>query len=199
MVEPPCGRPDWVRLPMKARIRRALVDAAVLMEALVLGGDERGAGHAAGISASGTQTRRWSCSNTSANFWPRPSSSDAGARQPHAAQARMVRQVRDRAVVEFDDIGDVDRRILDRLVLAELLVGDVQIAKVHPAELRQAAGHRLRIVHRGCDQVVDIDVLDVERLAHVGAAGAQQRDHLVLVLDRVELGLDRRPVRPSPG
>ena len=74
-------------------------------------------------------------------------------------------------------------------------IGDVQIAEVHAAELGQTAGHRLRIVHRGRDQVVDIDVLDVERLAHVGAAGAQQRDDLVLILDRVEFGLDR--VRPD--
>ena len=111
----------------------------------------------------------------------------------------MIGKVRDRPVVEFDDIGDVDRRIGDRLVLAELLVGDVQIAEVHAAELGQTAGDRLRIVHRGRDQVVDIDVLDIERLAHVGAAGAQQRDHLVLVLDRIEFGLDRRPARPSPG
>src|SRR6185295_16585506 len=99
------------------------------------------------------------------------------------------------AVVEFDDTGDIDRRILDRLALAELLIRNVQIAEVHPTELGQAAGYRLRIVHRGCDQVIDIDVLDVERLAHVGAAGAQQRDNLVLILDWVELGLDR--VRPN--
>ena len=35
------------------------------------------------------------------------------------------------------------------------------------------AGDRLRIVHGGRDQLVEIDVLDVEGLAHMGAARAQ--------------------------
>ena len=41
------------------------------------------------------------------------------------------------------------------------------------------------------DELVEIDVLDVEGLAHMGAAGLQQLGHLRLVLRAVELGFDR--------
>ena len=60
-----------------------------------------------------------------------------------------------------------------------------------PLNCLDLAGDRLRVVHRGRDQLVEIDVLDVEGLAHVGAAVAQELHHLVLVPDRIELGLDR--------
>ena len=52
-----------------------------------------------------------------------------------------------------------------------------------------------RVGHRGLDQAVEIDVLDVERLAHVGAAVAQKLNDLGPVLHRIELGFDG--VRPG--
>ena len=175
---------------MKARISAAFVDAAVLLEPLVLGGDERGPDVHRNLGERHPYAPLVLLEHLR-EFLPAAVQKLAGARQPHAAQPRMVGKVCDRAVVVFDDIGDVDRRILDRLVLAELLVGDVQVAEVHAAELGQPVGNRLRIVHRGGDQVVDIEVFDVERLAHVAAAGAQQLHDLMLVLDRIEFGLDR--------
>jgi len=33
--------------------------------------------------------------------------------------------------------------------------------------------------HRGCDEIVDIEVLDVEGLAHLRATRAQQADNLL--------------------
>ena len=50
---------------------------------------------------------------------------------------------------------------------------------------------RLRVIHRGRDQLVEIDVLDVEGLAHMGAARAQQLRHLRADRPPVELGLHR--------
>jgi hypothetical protein len=41
--------------------------------------------------------------------------------------------------------------------------------------------------HGGRDQVVDIDVLELERLDHVGAAGMEQPRDLRLIPDAVEL------------
>ena len=40
---------------------------------------------------------------------------------------------------------------------------------------------RALVVHRGRDQIVEIDLLDVEGLAHMQAAGAQKLRHLGLV------------------
>ena len=54
---------------------------------------------------------------------------------------------------------------------------------------------RLRVVERGGDQLVEIDGLDVEGLAHMGAAVAQNLHHLVLVADRIELRLHRLRLR----
>ena len=58
---------------------------------------------------------------------------------------------------------------------------------------------RLRIVERGGDQLVEIDVLDVEGLAHMGAAGLQQPGDLRLVPRAVELGLAPHPAWSRPG
>ena len=66
----------------------------------------------------------------------------------------------------------------------------MQVGKIDAAE-RLVLADRLRIVQRGRDQLVEVDVLDVEGLAHMGAAGAQQLRHLLLVLGAVELRLHR--------
>jgi hypothetical protein len=51
--------------------------------------------------------------------------------------------------------------------------------------------HRLRIVHGGCDQLLEVDVLDVEGLAHMRAARAQKLRDLLLVSHAIELRLNR--------
>ena len=73
---------------------------------------------------------------------------------------------------------EVDRRLLDRLVLAELPIGGDQVAEAQAAQRLDLGGERLRIVHRGGDQVIEVDVLDVERLPHLPAAVAQDLHHL---------------------
>jgi hypothetical protein len=66
----------------------------------------------------------------------------------------------------------------------------MQVADVDAAERRVATRDSVRIVHRGRDEIVDVQVLDVERLTHLSATGAQQADNLLAILDRVELRLD---------
>jgi hypothetical protein len=52
-------------------------------------------------------------------------------------------------------------------------------------------GNCLRIVERGGDEIVEIDVLDIEVLAHMTAARAQELGDLLLVAGDVELCLHR--------
>ena len=103
----------------------------------------------------------------------------------------MVRQVGGRLVVEIDHVAEIDRRLGHLLLLAELPIGGVEVAEVQPPERLDVAGERLGIVERRGDELVEVDVLDVESLAHMGAAGLQQLGDLLLVLRAVELGLDR--------
>ena len=69
------------------------------------------------------------------------------------------------SLADFDDDGVA---VGDRL--AELPVGGLQIGKFDAAECLVVAGDGLRVVERGGDQVIEIDVLDIERLAHLHAA-----------------------------
>ena len=100
----------------------------------------------------------------------------------------MIRQVGGRLVVEIDDVAEIDRRRCDGLVLAKLPVGCVQIGKIDAAE-DLAFAHRLRIVERGRDYFLEINVLDIEGLEHMGTACAQQQRDLRLVLSAIEPGL----------
>ncbi len=50
------------------------------------------------------------------------------------------------------------------LVLAELVVGGVEVGEIDAVESLDVGADRLRIVERGGDQVVEIDRFDVERL-----------------------------------
>ena len=67
----------------------------------------------------------------------------------------------------------------------------MQIGEIDAAERLALAGDGLRVVHRGGDEVVEVDVLDVEGLAHVSAARAQQLRHALLILGAVEVRLHR--------
>ncbi len=65
------------------------------------------------------------------------------------------------------------------------------VRKIDAAKRLVLAGHRLRIVHPRGDELIEVDILDVEGLAHVGAARAQQPCHLFLIAGAVELRLHR--------
>ena len=116
---------------------------------------------------------------------------DAGARQLEALELVVIGQVGGRLVVVVDDLAEIDRRHRHLLVLAKLPVGRLQIGKIDAAKRLVLAGHRLRIVHRRGDQLIEVDVLDVEGLAHMRAARAQQLRDLVLIAGAVELRLHR--------
>ena len=105
----------------------------------------------------------------------------------------MVGKVGDGLVVVGDHLAEVDGGRRHRLVLAELAIGAVQVAQVKPLQDLGVAGDRLRILHGGRDQFVEVDVLDVERAAHMGAAVAQDLRHLGLVGDRHRTASSPRP------
>ena len=98
-------------------------------------------------------------------------------------------------VVVGDHLGKVDGGRRHRLVLAELAIGAVQVAQVKSLQDLGISGDRLRVVHGGRDQFVEVQVLDIERAAHMGAAVAQDLRHLGLVGEGIELRLHR--VRPG--
>ena len=115
----------------------------------------------------------------------------ARARKLEALELGVIGQVGDRLVVVVDDVAEIDGRHRHLLVLAELSVGRLQIGKIDAAKRLVLAGHRLRIVHRRGDQLIEVDVLDVEGLAHMRAARAQQLCDLLLIPGAVELRLHR--------
>jgi len=53
------------------------------------------------------------------------------------------------------------------------------------------ATDRLGVVHRGRNEVIEVEVLDVEGLHHVGTAGLQELPDLVLIPVAAERGLHR--------
>ena len=112
----------------------------------------------------------------------------ARAGKLEALEPGVVRQVRSRLVVEFDDVAEIDGGSGHRLVLAELPIGRLQVGQIDAAQ-RLAAADRLRVVHGGRDQVVDVDVLDLEHLEHVRAAGVKELRDLRLIPVAVELRL----------
>ena len=107
----------------------------------------------------------------------------------------MIGQVGRRPVVELDHLADVDDLAVDLLVLAQLLVGEVQVVELDALEACDFAGGRLLVDHHGVDQAVEIDVLDVERLLHGIAACAEHGQNLGLVGGWIELCFDG--VRPG--
>ena len=84
-----------------------------------------------------------------------------------------IRQVGRRVVVEVDHLADIDDRVVDRLVLAELVIGGVEVGEIDAVEGLDVGADRLWIVERRRDQVVEIDGFDIEGLLHMGAAVAQ--------------------------
>ena len=167
----------------------ALVHALVLIEALVLGRDE-GVAHVLRDIRERDPDAPLVLLEHLGEAPALAVEHDAGARKLEALELAGIRQVGGRLVVEIDDVAEVDDRGRDLRARAELPIGGMQVGKIDAAE-RLLLADRLRIVQRGRDQLIEVDVLDVEGLAHMGAAGAQQLRHLLLVLGAVELRLHR--------
>ena len=96
-----------------------------------------------------------------------------------------------RVIVKIDHLTEIDDRLVDILVLAELVIGGIQVGEVQPVEGLDVGTHRGRIVERGRYEFVDIDRFDVEGLLHVRAAVAKKLHHLRLILRRIEMRLHR--------
>src|SRR6266567_4132570 len=116
---------------------------------------------------------------------------DARSRKLDALEFGVIGQIGGRLVVEVDDVAEIHGRHRDFLVLAELPVGGLQIGKIDAVKNLALAGDRLRVVHGGCDQLLEVDVLDVEGLAHMRAARVQELSDLLLVSHAIELRLHR--------
>ena len=62
--------------------------------------------------------------------------------------------------------------IADILVLAEPVIGDVQVGEIDAVKGLDAGAYRLLVVERGGNEFIDVDQFDIERPAHMGAPGA---------------------------
>ena len=168
----------------------ALVDALVPIEALVFSRDERLLHVFRDVGQSNPLTPLVLLEHLREAF-ALAVKHDAGTRQLEALELIVIGQIGDRLVVVVDDLAEIDGRHCHFLVLAKLTVGSLQIGKIDAAKRLVLAGHRLRIVHRRGDELIEVDILDVEGLAHMGAARAQQPCDLFLIAGAVELRLHR--------
>lgn len=174
----------------------ALVDAVMGLEALVLGGDE-------GLLHQRRNRRDRHDDAAPVRLGGLGEGLAGAVEDPGHAGQRLVAQglgagqVLGGVVVELDHRLGVEGRVRRVLAFAELLVARVQLVQVEPVQdLRGGRpGDGGRILHRGGDQLVEVDVLDVEGLAHVGAAVAQQAHNLGPIGGWIEL----RPDRLRPG
>ena len=63
-----------------------------------------------------------------------------------ALEPRLVGQIGGGVVVELDHLAEVDDRIGDGLVLAELMIGGVEVGEIDAVKGLDVAADRLRIV-----------------------------------------------------
>ena len=84
----------------------------------------------------------------------------------------MVGQIGGGVVEELDHLAEIDHRIADILVLAEPVIGDVQVGEIDAVKGLDAGANRLLVVECGGNEFIDVDRFDIERPAHMGAAGA---------------------------
>src|SRR5262245_46550300 len=115
---------------------------------------------------------------------------DARSRTLEALEFGVIGQLAARLVVDIDYFPGLHRQHYDLLILAELPVRHLQIDEIDPAK-RRILPNGLRIVQGGCDQLLEVDVLDVECLAHVRAARVQQLRDLLLISHAIKLRLHR--------
>jgi len=106
------------------------------------------------MSFSGIQMRRL-LSVRSAKRSPLAVEDAAGAGDAGALEAAVIGQISDGAVVEPDHLGDVDGRILDVLVLAELPVDRNEAVELQAVQRLDLGRDGVRIVHGDLDEVVE--------------------------------------------
>ena len=109
MVEPPCGRPDCAEIADEGADQAALVDALVLIEALVLGRDE-GVAHVLRDVRERDPHAPLVLLEHLGEALALAVEHDAGARQLEALELVVIGQVGGRLVVEIDDVAEVDDR-----------------------------------------------------------------------------------------
>ena len=168
----------------------ALVDALVLIEPFVLGGDE-GALHVFRHLRERHPDAALVGLEQLGELVALAVEHDARSGQLEVLQPHVIGQVRSDAVVELDHRLEIEARGVERFVAAELFVRDQEIVEVDAAERPDFAGDGLRVFHRGVDQRVEIEILDVEGLAHVRAAVLEDLHDRGLIVDRIEFGLER--------
>ncbi|HKD24376.1 MAG TPA: hypothetical protein VKC66_00445 [Xanthobacteraceae bacterium] len=106
---------------------------------------------------------------------------DALARELETFQLVVVWKDGDRFIVEINHVAQIYDWVLNRLVLAKLPVCRLQIGKIDAMELVVLAAKRARIVHCSVDEIIEVYILDLEGLDHMGAAGVEQFRHLLLI------------------
>jgi hypothetical protein len=148
-----------------------LVDALMLIEALVLGGDEGTADMLGDARKRNPHPALVLLENLGEGL-ALAVQHDARTWKPVVPKPGVVRQVRRRLVEEVDDCTEIDDRAVDLFVLAKLPVSALQVGQLD-ATKHLGSLDRLRVVHGGRDQVIDIDVLHLKHLEHVDAARMQ--------------------------
>ena len=108
-----------------------------------------------------------------------------------ALQGIRVGDVGNRLVEKLDQFGGIDDRIWHRLTVADLAIGDVKVGELDPPEAQHLVGCGRWIVHGRFDEVVEVHALDAEGLAHMATAVGENLHDLLLVMNRIELRLDR--------
>ena len=190
MVDPPCGRPA-ARVADERPDDAALVDAVVLVEALVLGRHER-ALHEFGKLGQPNPMRRCSRSNISAYGVPPPSITSVAPGSLSCLSLASIGKISDRLVIEIDHFAEVERRGGRRLVLAELLVGGEEVAEIDALEDRRTS------LVNACGSSIAVAIKSSTLMSSMSNAlrmwaqpARQQLHHLRLISDTIKMGLDR--------
>jgi hypothetical protein len=108
-------------------------------------------------------------------------------------ELRLIGQIGSRIIEELDHLAEVNHRVGDVLVLAELMIGGAQVGKVDAVKGLDVGTDRLRVVQRSGDKLIEVDGL--ERPTHMGAAIAKSLHYFGLILERIEVRLDRLRLR----
>ncbi len=168
----------------------ALVDTLVGIEAFVLGGEKRLL-HVVGNVGERNPDPALVLLEHFRKAMALAVEHETGTWQLEPSKLGMIRQVCDRLIIEIDHRSEVDGGGGNLFVLAELPIGGQQIGEIEPAQCLDFAGEHLRVIERGGNELVEVDVLDIEGFAHMGAARRQEADDLLLVLLTIELGFHR--------
>ena len=129
MVEPPCGRPEFGKIADEGADDAALVDTVMLEETPVLGGDERLLHQVRNLGERDPDPpiARLEYVGEIGSFAVKHR---AHARQLAALEPRLVREIGSRVVIELDDLANIDDRLVDALILAELVISGVQVGEI---------------------------------------------------------------------